>query len=215
MTAITISRQVGSEGHIIGKAVADALGYHFVDRNTIAKILSEYGMVDFTKMYESTDGFWDRFSPRRANIVDMLNRAIQAVAYVDNVVILGRGSYVVLEGLADVLSVRIQAPFLYRVHRVMAREGFEDVEAAAEFVRERDRARAEFVEFTYEVRWDDASRFDLVIDTSKVPSNTAAGWLTETAKRLAAEDHGVQPVTGTLAVDPILAEFVREKVLTG
>ncbi len=214
MTAVTISRQVGSEGHIIGKAVADALGYHFVDRNTIAKVLSEYGMVDFKKVYESTEGFWDRFSPRRADIVSMLDRAIRAIARTDNVVILGRGSYIVLEGLADVLSVRIQAPFTSRVQRVMAREGLDDMEAAAGLVRERDRARAEFVEFTYEVRWDDASRFDLVINTSKVEPDTAAGWIIETTKALAAKDHGDQPVTRSMKVDPILADYVGEKILT-
>ncbi|MBN1120647.1 MAG: cytidylate kinase-like family protein [Anaerolineae bacterium] len=214
MTTVNISRQVGSEGVAIGKTVANALGYHFVDRNTIARVLSEYGMVDFKKVYESTEGFWDRFSPRRADIVNMLNRAIRAIARTDDVVIVGRGSYIVLEGLADVLNVRIQAPLGVRVQRVMAREGLDDLLAAAEMVKERDRARTEFVEFTYEVKWDDASRFDLVIDTSKVAPDTAAGWIIETTKALAAKDHGDQPVTRSIEIDSVLADFVGEKVLT-
>jgi cytidylate kinase len=214
MTTVNISRQVGSEGVTIGRAVADALGYHFVDRHTIAKVLSEYGMVDFEKVYESTEGFWDRFSPRRADIVSMLDRAIRAIAYTGDVVIVGRGSYIVLEGLADVLNVRIQAPFDVRVQRVMAWKGLDDMMAATEMVKERDRARTEFVEFTYEVRWDDASRFDLVIDTSKVEPDTAAGWIIETVKALAAKDHGDQPVTRSMEVDSILADFIGEKILT-
>ena len=50
MAVITISRQVGSGGVSIGKKVADILGYHFIDKNTIAEVLREYGIVEFEKV---------------------------------------------------------------------------------------------------------------------------------------------------------------------
>lgn len=43
MTAITISRELGSDGDVIAKDVATALGYRLVDRDLIAEILRECG----------------------------------------------------------------------------------------------------------------------------------------------------------------------------
>lgn len=43
MTAITISRELGSDGEIIAKEVATALGYRLVDRDLIAEILRKRG----------------------------------------------------------------------------------------------------------------------------------------------------------------------------
>ena len=108
MAVITISRQVGSGGVSIGKTAAEILGYHLIDKNTLADVLKEYGIVEFEKVYDFSEGFWDRFAPSRSRMVMMMNQSIQAIATHDNAVILGRGSYVVLGGFANVLNVRIQ-----------------------------------------------------------------------------------------------------------
>lgn len=210
MAVITISRQVGSGGVSIGKKVADILGYHFIDKNTIADVLKEYGMVEFEKVYDFSEGFWDRFAPSRNQMVLMMNRVIQAMANHDNVVIVGRGSYVVLGGFSNVLNVRIQAPLAYRVQRVMERENLPNFEQAEAIVKERDKARIDFVEFTYGVSWDRASDFDIVIDTGKVAPDRAAAWLVEAVRGWQIDG---KPTTETIEVDPILERFISDKVL--
>jgi hypothetical protein len=67
-----------------------------------------------------------------------------------------------------------------------------------------------FVASTYGVRWDDASRFDLVIDTGKVDPDRAAGWLVEAARDLPAiaAEHG--PSTHMIEVDEILAGTIGD-----
>jgi cytidylate kinase len=210
MAVITISRQVGSGGVSIGKKVADILGYHFIDKNTLADVLKEYGIVEFEKVYDFSEGFWDRFAPTRNRTVLMMNRVIQAMASHDNVVIVGRGSYVTLSDFANVLNVRIQAPLDYRVRRVMERENLSNFEQVEALVKERDRARIDFVEFTYGVNWDKASDFDLVIDTGKVEPDRAVSWLVEAVRGW---NINGKLTTASIEVDPILERYISDKVL--
>ena len=156
MSVITISREFGSEGDSIAHKVAQALGYHFVDQKFIGIILGQYGYVEFDKEYASLPTFWERFDAQREKerdvMVGMLNRVIQAVARHGNVVILGRSGFEVLSGFADVLHVRLQAPFLVRVRRVMSQQSI-PFEQAEEIVKKSDKVRVAFVEEFYRVSW--------------------------------------------------------------
>ena len=215
MSVITISMKVGSEGSHIAEKIAQTLGYHFADKTTIGKVLSQYGLVEFDKEYDSAPGFWARFDAqreeRRKSMVDMLNRVILALAHHGDMVILGRGGFAVLGGFADVLNVRIQAPLPIRIKRVMEQQNITEPERAEAFVTENDRVRIAFVESWYGVRWDTASPFDLVIDTGKVPPELATTWLVE-ANRVAKERKGGdERTTGTIQVDPILASAVSDE----
>ena len=51
MPVITISREIYSEGSYIGEKVADVLGYHFVDKNTMEKVFAEHSIVQFNEVY--------------------------------------------------------------------------------------------------------------------------------------------------------------------
>jgi cytidylate kinase len=53
----------------------------------------------------------------------MLNKVIEAFAHHGNVVLLGRVGFEVLGKYADVLHVRLQAPFSVRVKRIMTQQG--------------------------------------------------------------------------------------------
>jgi cytidylate kinase len=208
MVVITIARQLGSEGTYIARKVAEALGYHFVDKEMIEQILSQYGFVEFEEEYDTAPGFWTRFSPRRAEMVDMLNRVIQALAQHGNVVILGRGSFVVVGGFANVLNVRLQAPLPLRIKRVMEQERIAEPDRAEAILKESDKVRADFIEAFYNVRWDAADAFDIVIDTGKVAPDLAITWLVQAHHALTETTPDGAQTTGTIEVDPILATAV-------
>lgn len=213
MAVITISREYGSGGGTLARSVAQSLGYHFVDKEFIANLLSQYGLVEFDREYDSLPGFWEKFNAyrekRRDQMVEMLNWVIQAVARHGNVVLLGRSGFVVLSGYADVLHVRLQAPFQARLERVMAQEQL-TLEQAQALVKERDRVRAAFVEGFYGVPWEAMLAFDLVINVAKVSPALAAGWVVEAAKALAASPKAGKPLARSIAVDAILAQAVSE-----
>jgi cytidylate kinase len=184
MAVMTISRELGSEGVYIARKVAQELGYHFVDKDVIERVLDQYGFVRFQKEYESGPGFWARFDGLRTRMVEFSYRVIQSMARHGNVVIVGRGSFAVLQGFADVLNVRIQAPLPIRVSRVMEQQGIAEDDKARSVVEESDKLRTAFVASWYGVELDRAHPFDLVIDTGKVSPDRAVAWLAEALKAL-------------------------------
>jgi cytidylate kinase len=210
MAVLTISREIGSEGTYIARKAAQELGYHFVDKDIIEKVLNQYGFVQFEQEYEAGPGFWTRFDGLRVRMIEFLNQVIEAVARHGNVVIEGRGSFAVLQGLADVLNVRLQAPLPLRVSRVMAQQGLTEWDKAEAVVKESDKVRSAFVESWYGVRWDTAGSFDLVIDTGKVPPDMAAAWLVEALKSLSQRQIGDQRTARQIQVDYVLDTVVSD-----
>lgn len=212
MAVITFSREIGSDGDVVAQRTAAALGYRLVDKELIAEILREYGLPEFDSAHERLPGFWDRFSAQREQyrhqVVRMLNQIVPAVARHGRAVIVGRGGFAILQGYADVLHVRVQAPMALRAQRLAAQEGLTLQEAEARLLEE-DRGRAAFLETYYRVRWTDAALFDLVINTGKVAVDTAVRWVVEATQRLeAAPPPG--PTVADLQVDPILARTVAD-----
>ena len=208
MSVITISGEFGSDASRTAQQVAQSLGYHYVDRAIIEKILDEYGLVQFKDMYESMSSIWTRFDNLRGGMTDMLNRTIRAVARHGNVVIQGRGGYAVLGGYADVLNVRIQAPLAVRVQRVMQRSGITDQAQAEAEVRQYDRVRRTFVEYSYQVAWNDTDAFNLVIDTSVVPVDAAVEWIVQAHRFMAARERVDEPRARDIEADEVLADVV-------
>jgi len=213
MSVITISREFGSEGDTIAQQVAQTLGYHFVDQKFIGIILSQYGYVEFDKEYATLPTFWERFDAQREQqrdvMVNMLNRVIQAVAHHGNVVILGRSGFEVLGGFADVLHVRLQAPFSVRVGRVMAQQKI-SFEQAESVVKNSDKVRMAFVEEFYKVPWGAIHAFDLVINTGKISPDLAISWVTDIAKASMTSLEIDKPTTASIEVDRILADAVSD-----
>lgn len=210
MTVITISREFGSRGTQIAKDVAEKLGYHFADKATVAQILSQYGYIKFGQEYDTLPGFLSRFDTHRTEMVEMLNRVIFALAAHGNMVILGRGSFALLVGYADVLNVRTQAPIAVRIGRVMEQENVSPI-VAETLVNENDVVRANFIESSYRVQWNNATLFDLVIDTSKVTPQSAVNWLIETNRNLMQKRVDSLPTTDEIRVGSILAKVVSDR----
>jgi cytidylate kinase len=207
MPAITISREIGSQGDSIAEQAAQRLGYQVVDKNVIEKVFIQYGMIDFIEVYEES-GFWARFNPQRAEMINMLNQIIVAMAHHGQVILLGRGGFALLKGYADVLNVRIQAPFRLRTQRLFEQQGFTGIPQAEEFIRESDMLRRDFVNSMYAERWDSVSAFDLVIDTGKISTDLAVDWLEESVKRINLIHPDTMPSIQSIQVDPVLADSI-------
>ncbi|HOT90235.1 MAG TPA: cytidylate kinase-like family protein [Anaerolineae bacterium] len=213
MAVITISRKLGSRGDEIAEQAARALGYHYVDKEFIGDILSQYGLIEFGAKYDSLPSFWERFDAqkeeRREIMVDMLNRVMRAVAHHGNVVILGRSGFSLFQDYADVLNVRIQAPLTFRIEQVMKKEKLTR-EAAAAMVKQNDEVRANFIKSFYNIQWDTPNVFDLLIDTSKISPDMAVKWLVEATQELEKREKEGELTTASIEVDPILAAAITK-----
>lgn len=209
MAVITISRQLGSGGFEISQQVAKSLGYEFADKHTADGILRQYGLTKFNVLYDSAPGVLDLIRADNLLIISMLNEILEALAKRGNSVILGRAGFAVLGAYADVLNVRIQAPFSQRVQRVMTREGLTDLQAAEERVREDDNVHRVYVQRFYNKHWDEPSNFDLVLDMGSLSSDVAVQQIVEAAKALDQKVPEKDAVTtATIEVDPVLADAV-------
>jgi cytidylate kinase len=213
MSVITISREFGCGGSSIAEQVAQALGYHFVDKDTIARVLNQYGLPEFKEEYDAAPpSFWARFDAqrmeRREVIASLLNQTLLALAQHGRMVIVGRCGYAVLPGYADVLHVRLQAPLPFRVRRLMEKQSLTDYAAAEAVVKEGDKIRAGFAEAYYGVKWDAIGAFDVVINTSKISDSLAAGWLVAAAQSLKGRQAGEDLSAHDIVADRTLAAAI-------
>jgi hypothetical protein len=104
--------------------------------------------------------------------VHMVGLVIRGVAREGKVLVVGRGSQVLLRKNPCALHVQIVAPLQQRIEAVVAREGL-DWRAAQSRVRASDRARSDYLRRYHNVDWRDSTLYHLVINTERVPVATA------------------------------------------
>ena len=98
-----------------------------------------------------------------------------------DIVILGRGSHLLLREHPTALHVLTLAPLEVRVQRFAEREGLSS-QAAAKRVHDLDKGRALFHHKFFKAEADDPARYDLAIDTSRLSFEVAAQLVTEAAR---------------------------------
>lgn len=213
MAVITLFRQAGCRGRYIAENLARALDYHLTDYVVAERILLQCGLPRTQELYDSVPEFWDRFTRRgleRDQINSMLRSVTLAQAHHGNVVMLGRGCFAPLQGLSDVLNVRLRAPLPVRIKRIMAAQHM-NIEEATAFVEEKDALVADFARTSYGLPPDDIALFDLIVDTDKVPPDTVVRCLIEAIKAL--ESNGKEgPSAAALRVDPVIAHAVTREL---
>jgi cytidylate kinase len=117
--------------------------------------------------------------------VRMVGMVIHDLAREGRVIIVGRGSQVLLKDHLAALHVQIIAAFWHRVKTIMERESLER-RAAVSRVRASDRARVDYLRRYHNVHWLDPQLYDLVINTAKVPVEVAVGLIVEASRALRA-----------------------------
>ncbi len=198
MAVITISRQSGSQGNEITRILCERLGYNYFDKTMMTQLAVELGwdpekIEDRSADTHHAKTFLDQifinfqapFGPstaefRRAQYVERELLNVSQVKHMilsayehGNVVIVGRGSQVVLAGKPGVLHVRVVAPLDKRIETWQSRQVL-SYEEARRLVRERDKAHKDFVEVYFDADLNDCSLYDLVVNTNQLIPEDAA-----------------------------------------
>jgi len=175
MAVLTLSRQSGSYGTQISKALAGSLKYRFLDKESLEKALSTYGVppASLEKYDEKRPSFWEIFSSDRNRYLHFLKTVIYDFALQGSGIVLGRGGQVLLGGVPGVYHVRVIAPPADRVDRIKAAYKC-DARQAEAIMRHSDHARNGFHRFFYNVNWEDGSLYDLVLNTHTFSVEAAA-----------------------------------------
>lgn len=219
-TIVAISRQFGSGGARVGKALAQRVGFQYADR----EILSEAARalhVDATEvegLEERTENIWEKIGSLFAlgspdtpfipptlpavteqQLLDAEEQVIRGLGEKGRVVIVGRGAAHMFGDDRHVLRVFLHAPLDERITLAMAEYGFTDRAQAELVVRESDQSRAEFVKALTGHDWTDAALYDITIDTTAIGLERTVELLADVVLR--GDTEALPPVQPRTAAD--------------
>lgn len=176
---IAINRMVGSGGRLIGKALADELGFAFYDKELIEIAAKEKDIPFDTlaKVDEKKASQWRfpidhelqldkdfHFIPMNDVLYDIQRKIIVNLAEKEDCVIVGRCANHILGSKA--LSIFIYAPFEDRVKNICARTGREE-KSAEKLVKKVDKERRTYYEYFTDKKWNRVDQYNLCIDSSR------------------------------------------------
>jgi len=190
-TIITIGRQFGSGGRAIGKLIAEKLGIPFYDKEIIKHIAEESGYSpEILNLYDEkpTNSFLYSLSlgaytygntvtgipemPMSDKIFMVQSDVIKGLAKKGPCVIIGRCAASVLKDEFDIFSVFIHADIDARMLRVAEYEKITS-DQAFDLIKKSDKKRASYHNYYSELKWGDATSYDICIN-SKIGFENAA-----------------------------------------
>jgi uncharacterized protein len=200
---VCISRDVGAGGEQVGRAVADALGYRYVDED-IVRIAAERAGVDVEEVtsVEQRRTLASRLldmvaqggAPEAyayipiddargwATSSDAMTSVIQAViaetADEGKAVIVAHAASYVLPGRPDVLRVLVTGSADKRQARLAEDAGDGP---ARDAVREGEKARADYLRRFHDVKQELPTHYDVVVNTDQLGVDGAAALVTSAA----------------------------------
>ena len=180
---ITIARQCGSGGHEIGKELASRLGLELYDKKRLEQEAKNIGKFD-----ENRDFFEEKalnsllysiaVSYGEDNPMEKSFELIRELTQGKQAVIIGRCSGAIYEKDPDATTIFLHADKHCRIRRIMERDQISEKEAE-KMIRKVDEKRASFHKNCTGKAWEDASQYDLSIDTGKIGISDAVNMITD------------------------------------
>jgi putative MATE family efflux protein len=174
---ITIDREHGSGGKLIGQLVAEKLGVPFYYKEMIALAAEESGLAaEFISGINAAEpgalhGLYISSEPVQQAIIAQ-EKIIRKIAENGSCVIVGRAAGFVLRDFDNAVTIFIHAPKAHRAAQVMKAYGCAEADAHAELSRA-DSARAAYYAKISGQKWGDAKYYDLCLDSSIGPQKAA------------------------------------------
>ena len=182
---ITIGRQYGSGGRVVGRMLAERLEIPYYDKELMAEAAKDSGICQ--ELFENHDekptrsflyslvtGSGARGDAGGAYVDMPLNHriflaqfdTIRRVASEGPCVIVGRCADYVLRDRVNVINVFIKADMQHRAARAVERGA--SPSKAEEVVRKADKQRASYYNYYATSTWGDVNNYDLCLDTGKL-----------------------------------------------
>lgn len=217
MAVIAISRQVAALGDEIAAAVAQKMGYSFINRQSIEKKIVDLGFpADKLKKYdERKPGFFASLAKDRDEYLDYLQTAVLEAASEKNCILIGRGSFIILEDLPNLVSVRFVAKDSVRKARLMNEFGW-DEKQAVQRITESDNNRLGFHKSFFNLDHEDPEHFHLVMNTGLLDVDSASQIIVELCQQTVTsekEDAGNKKLEELLKAQHLVNALIFEHKL--
>lgn len=175
-SVITISREFGSGGRSIAKALAEKMGYEYFDGEMLERLIQtsrlepeemeaeaanqnlfEQALKKIQNKDEKVDNYlWNR---QRELILETAERG--------NCIIVGRCADYILRDYENAMHVFIRADLPYRINRILTHYG-EREESPSQRIKQKDAARRANYEHWTQRKWEDVQNYDLVLNSGKL-----------------------------------------------
>lgn len=172
-TTVTVSHEYGSGGRIIGKKLAEELGFDFYDGELLSLVAKESGYTEeFVRQNDQkkTQSFLyhlyvgSQLLPASDMIFIAQAKAIKDLAQKGNCVIVGRCADYVLRGYENAVNLFIQAPFESRITRVRDEYG-EKADNYPAYLRKKDKERVAYYNYFADDAWGKVQTYDLSVNS--------------------------------------------------
>lgn len=199
---VTIGRQFGSGGRILGKTVAKKLGIDYYDKELLFEAAKKAGVSEeffkksdekFPKFLNGIFSFSMGYNPYTFyagstsisddNLYRAMSELIHSLAEKSSCVIVGRSADYVLRDHPRCINVFVHAPIEERVKRIMARGDSLTPQQARSLAEKTNKLRANYYNFYTDKTWGDAKTYDLTIDSSQMPMDDVAEVVCEYVRR--------------------------------
>jgi cytidylate kinase len=181
-TLITIGRQLGSGGKLIGEHLSQTLNIPCYDKELIFLASRESGLGKeffekfdeknsfslFSSLFGSLSGFMsDNSSNYLCNetLFKIQSDVIQALAEKESCIFVGRCADYVLRNQPKLLSIFISADLKDRIHRIAKEKKISEKEAK-NLIEQTDKKRASYYNYYSNKVWGMATSYDLCINSS-------------------------------------------------
>lgn len=171
---ITISREFGSGGRTIGKAVARKLGIPCYDAELITEMAKQSGFAEdyvreageyapgglLNSMFTSRAG-----GPTNEDILWQIQcNMVAQLAKKGSCVIVGRCGDYILRDRPDVLKVFVHADMAFRAKRIVEVYGQRE-ESPEQRLKEKDKRRSTYYRFYTGRKWGQLDTYDLMLNS--------------------------------------------------
>ncbi len=188
---ITISRECGTGGNVLGEEIARRLNrlleveqapWTVFDRNLVARMLEDNHLSaslarfipeDKVSEIDASVGEIVGLHPNIWTLVHNTNSLMRRLAAIGRAIIVGRGANFATAGAPHALHLRLIASPEHRARRIAQVLGLSPEQALA-YGRRTDHARRDYVRSFFEADIDDPSGYDLIINMDRFTTETAA-----------------------------------------
>ncbi|MCQ4636232.1 cytidylate kinase-like family protein [Anaerovorax odorimutans] len=182
---ITIGRQVGSGGSVLGRSLAEHFGFNYIDKDLVKKAAKELNSPEedlapldeketlanrlllqtggYPRAYMSDD--WKTFTGE--DLFKTESKIIRQSAERASCVVVGRCGFHLFRGYERHISLFLYSDEEQRIRRLSKHLGMAD-EKALKMMRKLDKERARYVHTYTGSAWQDPTNYDLTIDTAKL-----------------------------------------------
>jgi cytidylate kinase len=178
MAVVTISRGSFTGGVAVAEALAAELGHPCVSREVVRDAAVEYGLPEdrLQATLEEPPRLWEKTPGKLPSYLNLIRTALLRRARGGDLVYHGYAGHLLLDGVPNVLRVRVISDDASRVRAAMRDKGLTEKQAK-EFVRKLDVQLAKWTRFLYGVSWQDPALYDVILNTEELTVEGAAATL--------------------------------------